>query len=52
MSYNQYNLKMDNRIIVKVKKSKIGQMRVTIPSDSEINDGDYVEVKKLKGDKE
>lgn len=38
------------RLILRVGQSKNGQMRVTIPPDSKIVDGDYVEIKKL-GDK-
>lgn len=36
-----------NRIIIKVRKSKIGQKRITIPSDADVDEGDYVEIKKL-----
>lgn len=39
----------DKKIIVRVWKNKLnGQKLVTIPKESNIEDGDYVEVKKLK----
>lgn len=34
------------KLILKVKESKTGQKRVTIPRESEIKKEDYVEVKK------
>ena len=38
-----------DRIIVKVRiNRKTGQKSVTIPKDSKIKEGDYVELKKLK----
>ena len=37
-----------DKVIVKVRKSKVsGQKTVTIPREAEIEEGDYVTVKKL-----
>lgn len=33
-------------LILQVKKNKSGQKRITIPKESKIKKGDYVEVKK------
>ena len=39
---------MDKKnLILPVKKSKNGQKRVTIPKESEIDDGDYILVTKV-----
>lgn len=38
----------EKRIIMKVRQNKAtGQKLITIPKDCDIEDGDYVEVKKL-----
>jgi len=40
---------MEEKIIVKVRESKTTKQKtVTIPSNSKIKKGDYVEVKKVK----
>ncbi len=38
--------KQKEKLILKVKESKTGQKRVTIPKESEIKKEDYVEVTK------
>lgn len=37
-----------DKIIVKVRETKNKQKIVTIPKNSEIKKGDYVEIKKIK----
>jgi len=40
---------VNERIIVKIRENKSnGQKMVTIPSDSELKSGDYVEIVKLE----
>lgn len=40
---------VEKKIIVKVRENKTNkQKQVTIPFDSDINAGDYVEIKKVK----
>jgi len=40
---------VENKIIVKVRENKSNkQKQVTIPFDSDIKAGDYVEIKKVK----
>lgn len=34
--------------IVKVREDSNGQKRVTVPADSEIEDGDYVRIEKVE----
>ena len=45
--YNYIKYIME-RIIVKVRETKNNQKIVTIPKDSNIKKGDYVEIKKVK----
>lgn len=39
-------MEKQDKLILQVKENKNGQKRVIIPKDSEIEDKDYVEVKK------
>lgn len=45
-----YNImEKDKKVIMKVWKNKAkNQKLITIPKDSEINEGDYVEIRKVK----
>lgn len=38
----------NKRIILKVRETKEGQKLVTIPKESDIEKGDYIEVKRIK----
>lgn len=44
-----YNIMKQKRVIMKVWKNRIkNQKLVTIPKDCDIEEGDYVEIKKVK----
>ena len=40
--------KKENRLVLKVKVSKLGQKRVTIPKSSDIEGEEYVDVRRLR----
>lgn len=41
--------KKEKKIIMRVWKNKFNKQKlVTVPKDCEINDGDYVEIKRIK----